>query len=64
MMEHAVLQRIENDQPVERDSPFLYVYQRAVLQELQNSGTLTDAQYQEAYERLRSRVKAIPEERS
>ena len=55
MRDRAVLQFIENDRRItgEQDSAFLYLYQNAVLLALKEAGTLTEAQYRYAEEKLK-----------
>lgn len=59
MAEQARLVQIENDREItkEKDSRFLFEYQRAILLELKDKGVLNELQYRYAEERLKKQLK-------
>ena len=59
MEERARLIRVEHDRGItkETDSRFLFEYQRAVLLSLKEDGTLDEAQYRFAEEKLKDQLR-------
>ena len=60
MEERARLVRVEHDRRItkEKDSQFLFEYQRAILLSLKGSGALDEAQYRYAEEKLKAQLRA------
>lgn len=58
MRNQSRLVGIENDREItkENDSQFLFEYQRAVLLTLRDKGTLNEAQYRYAEEKLKKQL--------
>lgn len=56
MLDHAILQKIENNQKItySADYEFLYEYQKSILLALKESGTLTVTQYRNAEQILKT----------
>lgn len=59
MMEQARLVRVEHDRIItkETDGRFLVEYQRAILLSLKEGGTLDEAQYRYAEEKLKKQLR-------
>ena len=59
MEERARLVRVEHDRKItkETDGQFLFEYQRAILLSLKESGTLDEAQYRCAEEKLKNQLR-------
>ncbi len=60
MEERARLVRVEHDRRItkEKDSQFLFEYQRAILLSLKDSGALDEAQYRYAEGKLENQLRA------
>ena len=60
MRERARLVRVEHDRRItkEKDSQFLFEYQRAILLSLKDSGALDEAQYRYAEGKLENQLRA------
>ena len=60
MVERARLVRIEHDRRIikKTDIQFLFVYQRAILLSLKDSGALDEAQYRYAEGKLENQLRA------
>ena len=64
MAEQASLVGIEHDRKItkERDSQFLFEYQRAILLSLKDSGALDEVQYRYAEDKLKRQLQALHQE--